>query len=427
MKLTLRIFNVIIMALSLVATVLLFSLPTMTFRSKVAMDVKTFSSFVPDTQFSGDYDVPELIGTDTIYVGINFDLYFGQTAKIMGGNRDIVNEEIIVKNADEIIDTLHEPIDLITDYSIRATIKRTIEDEIYKQVEEARVKFAEEHGGHSTTEEILEDVGMDDAYFTTFADDLYDSANKDDATMDSVSDVLYFQIDEAVHKSEKSGMVDTSGFTDDKRNEIGDNLVNIFSDLKLVNEDGSLKKISLISYIYISQFIANDLASKVADKSVLEQKADETITDYADRLLGMYVLSQMPEQFYTVVGYVALALFIGLFLFTGIWVGLFVITLVKTLTPRPWTIFGVWFWIIGSLQLILGFGITILTKFVIAKLPIPLEGTPIHSFALAIRTSVVIPSILFLVCIPLAIVYSVFKGEQKMRVHEDRQIQKEAK
>jgi len=415
MKITLRIFNVLIMVLSLAAAVLLFALPTLTFKSKIAVDVKSFSKFVPETKFTSDYDMAELLGTDTINLGINFQLNVAQTNKIIGGHKEIVNDEIIIKNSSEIIDTLHEPVNLITDFAIHSVIKSTIKDEITRQVESARVKF----GAASTAEEIMREVGMNDEYFTNFSYNLYDAANSKGATLNSVNEVLYTQIDDAVARSEQSGLVDNSGFTEETKGDILNNLGGVLNDLQLVNSDGSLKPISGISYMYISNHVKNQLTGKVADESLLEQRADESIVDYSDRMLELYVVTQMPDVFYTVVGYVALALLVGNIIFGCIWIALFVITLVRTISKnKPWTFFGPWFWILGSLQLVLGFGITILTKFIMPNFMPSMEGMPVTAFLMSIRTSVVIPSILFLICIPLAIVYSVFRGEAKLRSQE---------
>ena len=197
MKLVLRIFNFIIMGIALAATIMLFTTPAFTFNSKIAIDVQTFAKFVPETKYTSEFNIVELIGTDTINVRIKFNLDAGGITKNMDGKREKINNDIIAKNVDEMADILHEPIDLITDYSIRSVIKSTVKDEITKQVDEASKKY----NSTSTAEEIMDEVGMDDAYFTKFSNSLYDSANKDGATIDSVSDVLYAQIDDALAKA----------------------------------------------------------------------------------------------------------------------------------------------------------------------------------------------------------------------------------
>ena len=73
MKIVIKIFNAIIMALSLVATVFLFISSTFSFNSHIALDVEKFAKFVPETKFTENIDIVNLLGTDTIHVGIKFN------------------------------------------------------------------------------------------------------------------------------------------------------------------------------------------------------------------------------------------------------------------------------------------------------------------------------------------------------------------
>ena len=403
------------MALSFVATVFLFVTPTLSLNSKIAIDVTTFSKFVPETEYTHDVDVVHLIGNDTIYVGLKFSLNPAGITKIMKGDRDEVNNALIKDNIEDICAMLHEPVDIITDYSIRSIIKSTVQKEIYNQVDDARKKYAEAGGSSSSTEDIMDEVGMDDAYFENFARELYSSANADGATVDTVTETLNIQIDDALDRARESGMVDDTGMTEEKEAQVKDNLVSILNSLNLVNEDGSLKKISEISYSYLASYLKDALTGKV-DAAELEQKTGESTPSYMDRLIELFVYTQLPDMVYQIVGYVALGLFIGIFVFGAIWLLLFVITLIKTLTRKPWTMFGFWFWLIGPLQLILGLGLTVAFKFVLpAKIGPALAAfnLPIKTLILAPRTYCLVPSILFLAAIVIGIVYGVLKAIAK--------------
>ena len=416
MKIVIKIFNAIIMALSLVATVFLFISSTFSFNSHIALDVEKFAKFVPETKFTENIDIVNLLGTDTIHVGIKFNLTYGGIGEVRDGNRDKINEKIISNNVNDIITMLHEPIDLITEFSIREVIKSTVKDEIYKQVDDANQRY----GGYSTTEDIMDEVGMDDEYFNNFSIALYDAANEDGATVDSVSDVLYSQIDEAMARAEESGMVDTSGFSEDTKTSIRENLLGILESLQLVNDDGTLKKISQISYIYIAEYAKKGLDGKVDDPAVLEKEPGESEPDYADRLMHLFIITVIPDFAYMIIGYVCTALLIGLFVFAAIWGILIIITFLRTLsTKKPWTIFGPWFWIVGSLQLILGVGLTAAGKFILPKFNIQATGLPIRSIILAPRTYALIPSIIFLAMIIIAIVYAFFKKAAKMEMYRN--------
>lgn len=402
MKLLVRIFNFIIMALGLAGIVCLFAFPAFSFNSNVALDVEKFSKFVPETQYTKDLKVTDALGTDEIHVAIKFSLNIGGVTKSMSGKREVINEGIVSKNVDDIVYTLHEPVDLITEYSVRTIIKSTIKDEITKQINNAKTT-------DSTAEEIMEGSEIDDEYFTNFAFALYDATNEDGSTTESVSNVLYWQIDEAIHRAQNAGQpIDSTKFTD-KMGDITNNMVKVLTDLKLVNPDGTLVKLSEVSYFYLATYLKGQLNGKV-DPAVLEQKSGETLPAYADRLVSEFVLTQMPDAFYKTVGGVCVGLFIGLFFFTAIWAFLLGWTVYKNFfCKKPFTWFGPWFWLIGSAQLVLGLGLTVFGKFIFPTMKVNYGQIPLKSVILAPRTYALVPSILFLVSIVVAVAYLIVK------------------
>ena len=110
MKLILRIFNIVIMALSMMAGIFLFVAPSFSFNSEIALDVKKFSEFVPDTEYSHDIDIANLLGTDQIYLHIQFEIDRGGLTKTMKGDREVINNNVISKNIDSVLDELREPV-----------------------------------------------------------------------------------------------------------------------------------------------------------------------------------------------------------------------------------------------------------------------------------------------------------------------------
>ena len=421
MKLIIRIFNVVIMAIAAVAAVFLFLPPAFTFKSKITLNVDTFSQFVPETEYSKDIDIPKLLGTDVINVGLSFDLDIAGINEMKDGKKEVINDKLVSKNIDDIVTVLHEPVDLITEFAIRSNVKKLISEQVYNYVEQAFNDYKSSHPGSekaisSSTEDILEEVGIDDEYYTNFTNELYDTANAKDATVDSVNNVLYDQINEALDRAKRSGIVDVSSFGDSAKENIRSSIVSVFNSLNLIKEDGnSLEPIGQIAYVYLSSYLKQELSSDMSEEE-LARKPDEEIGAYSDRLLETYVLTKMPDIFYQIVGYVSLGLFIGVFVFAGIWALLIVITLIKTFTKKPWTFFGPWFWLVGIVELILGFGLTALARFALRKVDIASLGLPIQNLLVSIKTYALIPSILFIVCIALAIVYTVIKSIAKKTI-----------
>ena len=412
MKIAIRILNIIIMAISVAAGVFLFMPPAFSFNSKVTINVATFSQFVPETEYSKDIDIPTLLGTDSIYVGVRFKLDVPGISEMKDGDKDKINDKLIAENLKEMIELLHEPIDLITDFTIRANIKRLVQEQITANVDEAVKTYNSKSGSNSKTEDVMEEVGINDAYFTNFSNALYDAANSDGATVDYVNEVLLDQVNEALKRAEKSGAADTSSFGDSQKQALSDSFLGIFTSLNLVEEDGvHLKKISSIAYMYLANYLKGELKSY--DEATLARQSGEDDEAYADRLLDLFVKDKMPDLFYKIVGYVSLGLFIGLFVFAGVWAILFLITLIKTFTKKPWTIFGFWFWIVGVVELIVGFGLTAITKLVLSRFDVSKFGLPIKEVLISIKTYALIPSILFVVTIVIGIVYAFFRSACK--------------
>ena len=417
MKIVLKIFNFIIMAVAAIATLFIFITPTISFNSKIVIDIETFSKFIPQNEYTSGFDIVGMLGTDSIEVGIKFRLDAIGVNEIMKGDKDQINEELIGSNIDDITDILHEPVDLITEYYVREAVKRIISEEVYRQVDNARQQYAEKAGVEgSTTEEIMEEVGINDAYFTSFAYALYNASNADGATVDTVGEALYQQIDEALDRAGESGVVDNTGFSEDSKATIKDSLINSYSMLDLIEEDGyHVKKISQIAYIYLTKYLKEQLSGKVSSEKLAQQSGEE-LPEYSDRLIKLFVYNQMPDMVYKVISYVALGCFIGMFVFAGIWLVLLIITLIRTFTKKPWTIFGFWFWLVGSLQLVLGLGLTILGKFILPKIDISSLKLPLQSAVLAPRTCVLIPSIIFIGMIVFAIVYAIIKSGARTEI-----------
>ena len=411
MKIALKIFNVIILALAAVATVFLFTSPTLSFNSNIGLDVQKISEFVPETDYTHDINIQSALGTDEIHVRISFDVNFTEAGKFAKGDRETINNELIINNVKDIVDIMHEPVELIADFSIRSIIKSTIKAEITKQIDAAR----EQYGSSSSTEDIMDEVGMNDAYFKNFSYALYDAAIADGATVDSLSNVLFEQIDNALALAEDSHMIDNSSYTEEKKVDIKNNLVSVLTDLKLIKDDGvTLKNIRYIPYRYFADYLYNELVSKVEDPHSIEQGPTETDQEYSDRLMEVYVLTQLPDAFYTAVGTGSIVLLITLYVFAGIWGILIVLTIIRMFSrKKPWTVFGPWFWIIGSLQIVLGIGITVFGKYIFPALHVSFGEAPIKTFMFAPRTFALIPSILFISSIVLAIVYGFFKRSVK--------------
>ena len=432
-KLIIKIFNCVIIAVATVATIFLFASPSLSFNSRIDLDVAKFSQFIPKIELTKDIELEDALGTETFSLKIQFKLTPTGVTKAMKGERETINEMVIDNNVDGILEELGEPVSLLTDYSIRYAVKKTIKSETTKYIGEAIQSFKSKYPQVEdyTAEEIMAEANINEAYFQEFADSLYDTSNADNATLTSVNEVLFDQVGKAIAKAKKATpYIDDSAFTDAKKDEIKSSLSNIYGSLNLVKEDGEhIEKMNQIAYIYLSNYLKDQLTGKEGVKAEnLVQKSGETKKEYSDRLVGEFVDTQIPDVVYQVISYVSIGLFVGLFIFTLTWVGLILITVLRTFfSKKTWTFFGPWFWIIGLLQLVLGLGLTIAGKIILPKyLDISKFNLPVSDIRIAPRTYALVPSILFLVCIVLAIAYLVLKILFKKKLKEDDSKEREA-
>ena len=432
MKSVVRIFNFIIMGISAVAMLLLFTTSTFTFNSCVGLKAEYFNNFnslIPASVDVGTIDVPYVLGTDNIYLSLKCDLGFGEVNTLMGtSNNELVNKELIENNIGGVFADLHEPIDILTEYTVRTALKKIAHDELAEQITNALTG-----AGHAaTTEDVMDEMGMNDNYFRGFAKLLYDVGNTQSdpenidqgPTIDAFTDVIFNKIKEILAEAKEvtAGSVDESYLTEDKKAQIKDGFVSIFNDIGLIMDDTvHIYRVSKVSYLFLAKFIKQDLQSKVPDPSILDKKTTENYEKYAERLSVLFVETLLPTTFYTLVSYICLGIFIGIILIAAIWAILLIFTTIRTFSSdKPWTFFGPWFWVVGSLQIVLGIGLTIFGKYILPKMPLPLDGTPISSFAVAPRTFALIPSILFIVMIGVAIAYLIISHPVKKEYKNKR-------
>ena len=408
MKLVLRILNLVIAAIAGVAVILLFAMPAFSFNSKVVVDVDKLSKFIPETTYTKDIDVVDTLGTDEVQVGVKFKLSAGDINKVKNGDREIINNNVVVKNLDDTLQILNEAVDVLADNTIRKTLQSLIKDEIKRQIENAKKDESK------NADEIFDLLGLDDDYFKYFSDRLYDEANRSGATTDSLGQILQEQVDDALVRAEKSNAIQPGTYTEEQQEGIIKNMVSILNQLEMVNEDNTLKKISDLPYMYVTKFIREQLKEKVAE-SELTQNDGENMQHYSNRLLETYVLNMIPDMVYDIVGYVSLGMFIGLFIFAGSWIVLAAIELLQFIFINKKLrlfkgLFYPIFTIVGILQIVLGFVLTGVCKFVLpTKLDISAFNLPIKDAVIVPRTAALATSLVFIIVVGVGLVHFILK------------------
>ena len=215
-------------------------------------------------------------------------------------------------------------------------------------------------------------------------------------------------------RAEKGGYIKSSAFTDEQKNAVKDGLDKILGQLNMKNDDGTIKHISDLPYIYSINFVQKELTGKV-DASELAQRSGESLRQQSDRLLELYVFDLMPTTFYTVVSYISLGILIAVFVLAGIWLLLAAYEVLSFLFPkakfRLIKLFLVPLFFIASIvQIGLGFVLTGVFKYVLPKsLDITSLGVPVKEVILVPRTFALGTSIVVIITIGLLMVGFVLK------------------
>lgn len=453
MKSVVRIFNLIIMAVSGLATALLFINSTLTFNSRISFDnafINNFFSTIVDkinqpTQsetdpvlkepFVNEINVTKILGTDHVNLKVQFDLSFSEINTLMGKlDKELVNQELLDKNLSSIFADLHEAVNILTEYIARTALRSVAKKEIYKQVR----KSLEDTGYPSTATDIMDEVGMNDNYFRGFAKTLYDAANipdnpstaneDDGCSVNKFVQTIKLQLEDVLDEADEitNGKVNKETMLNNPEldNELRNGFISVITAADLIQSDGeTFVKMEKAAYVFLAKILKEQLSGTVSPDE-LEPQAGESREAYAERLSKLYAHNMLPDVFYTITGYSSLGLFIGVIVFAAIWAILIIITLIRTFSSKkPWTIFGPWFWIVGSLQVVLGLALTIFCKFYLPSMSFmqrALEGSPFKSIAVAPRTSMLIPSMIFLGMIVFAIVYTIIAHPVKKEYKDQR-------
>ena len=408
-KLISRLFSLVIAATAVVATVLLFTLSPLSFNSKVVVDVATISKAIPETDYTKNINAKDLLGTEEIQVGVKFTMSLDDISKAKAGDKEVINDRLLKENLDGVLETLDNAIDVLADNTIRTALKSTISEEIKKQIENARPEDAP-----YTTEQIMTALDIGEEYFRGFTSAMYAEANRDGATADSVSTVLLEQTGEVMMRAEKGGYIKSSAFTDEQKNAVKDGLDKILGQLNMKNDDGTIKHISDLPYIYSINFVQKELTGKV-DASELAQRSGESLRQQSDRLLELYVFDLMPTTFYTVVSYISLGILIAVFVLAGIWLLLAAYEVLSFLFPKAKfrlikLVLVPLFFIASIVQIGLGFVLTGVFKYVLPKsLDIASLGVPVKEVILVPRTFALGTSIVVIITIALLMVGFVLK------------------
>ena len=289
MKTVIRIFNFIILGISGLAIALLFMNSAFSFNSRLSFDTDFIDNYfnqiadqindsIPATEtdpvlkepYIGEIDFAHVLGVDHINLSIKFDISFSEANTLMGKqDEDLINQELIEGNVSSIFTDLHEPVEILTEYTVRTVLRGIAKKEVYKQI--VKALDANPQATSSATD-VMEEVGMNENYFRGFAKALYDAANTPDdpehaqpddgCSIDAFVDVIFNRLKSTLAEAGAAtgGEVSEDSLTPEMKEEIKNGFITIINEAGLIQEDGqTFVRVSQVSYVFLGKLLKEQL------------------------------------------------------------------------------------------------------------------------------------------------------------------------
>ena len=413
MKTIIRIFNIVFVAISALAIVLLVALPTVSVNVSYPITAAQLTKVVPENETTKDINFEEALGGEKIVIGLSLSVTPSALgAAVSGNSKEVIDKEFIDPNINNVTNTLRDPIHRVA----KGVAKQLLVKVLIQQFEDI---INDNKGEDSrTAAQIRNASGLDDNYFKGFTEDLFVTIDKPNATVSGAVDVMFDKLSDAVNKiSHESSGIEIPNIDSSYKSSLQSSLVTVLDDANLLKEDGE----TLYSFDIIIDALLVDILRQSKNEvgkegETMEEKAAELQPTLAKLIKGVF-----SEDMYNTMALVLKVMLIVLIVLIVIWAFFLVFTLLKTILGRKkmWTFTGPHFWIAGVIQLVLGVGITIATSILLSGdnlSRIMPEGmsNPLSGISASLVTCCFIPSILVIIMIPLTIVYTVFKHKVKV-------------
>lgn len=457
MKLILRIFNLVYIALAAVACVALFTKPLVAINAGLALEKQDVSNLLYDS-FSdqvSEEDFGKAIEKSLDEDGklrLSIKLEIPSTAVITKDSKAITNDltEQLNDTVNDVVDKLNGTIKELAKIMAKDAGKEAIRDSIAEQIggeSEAAKQTMIEHG---ITDEYLDDMT------TKIMDSLLGENGAEKVeTVDELMAVITPNISEIVGMlgSGENPLPDFEGDPEAKTAEMTDEIKEELEKALEENHllvDGKIVDMDQAIDDFLADFIDQLLGEGGEDGSKEGEKAPEEtpaalrrlivregeeekesklkqkIRDLLNQKIEELNINEYVEQFWY-----APLIFTGLLVFP--WALFIIVTIIRTIRKskcwtKPWVVF-----FFAFLQVIFGIALYLVTtKFIgkileVISLPEDSPAALLNNASLSVQTSSFIPSILYLVMIPLTIVYIILAHRVKKQHKIEKKERKAAK
>lgn len=453
MKLVLKIFNLAYIVLAAVACVALLTAPIVQIDASIrAPKEQAVELIYPMFEGQGiekaDFEVAfEKSLDENKTIGFDLNLSLPATSTISKDASEITKSltDQVNTTVDQIVKNLNPTVKELAKLIAKKAGKDAIKDSIAKQIDTT-------NPGQSA--QIMQDCGITDEYIDNMTEDVLNSllGNEEEGveavkTVDELMDRIDGNISDVCHKLSEG---EVAGYEPDGLDEkiasmnddIEKQLKDALLEAKLCDEDGNINDVDAAIDELLATFLdglmngdsSSDPATKAAPIRVLaddgseeqESKLNAKIREFLTQKIEEFNINGIVEQFW----FVPLIITFGLML---PWLIFILITLIRTLRKKKvWTKSWVIF-VFAILQVVFGLALYIATASFTTQILdiIPLPDNPaieiVRASSLSIQTSTFIPSILYLVMIPMTIVYMVLAHKVKKDYKSEKKGKKKSK
>ena len=419
------------MAFALTAIVSLLMMPTLKVDVHYSLGTEQIANMMSKEEGSNssEFDYKEVLGEEGINVNLGISLSSKALLRsVTSDATTVVNEEIIEPNVENITDSMRSMLfsmgSSMLKFAISKSLPALFDDLIDKAKPEQDTR---------TAEEIRGTIGMDNAYFSSFANDIISVIRSDKPTVTMVNNMVCDSMNNAIDKlNEGIDGFQVPKMSEEDKNNAREMTVNMLNSLGMVKEDNeSLYPFATVvdALVVTSLSSSSNNGSNELENLNVEQRAAKlkpTINDY--------VKNMIPGESYDTMALVLKILLIVIGVFVLMWALYFLYTFFRTIFAKKkvWTFTGPIFWIMGIIQIILGVVATALAAVMLNGSMLSTimnnsgSGSAEASEAMAglkvsLMTCTFVPSIILLIMIPTTITYFVLKQKYKRQLKAEAQ------
>lgn len=389
MKLFLKIFNVVYLAIAAIAICCFLTQPYIDLKGSYNLEPANITSMVKEAAGKDitEQEIQAIVGDTAIGIDIQAKV---EAKYVFNFNDKETLKNSIVVPFDNTKQKVMTDLSPIVENAVERTARNIAKKVIIQSVEQKIAELSPE----TDVQKAMSDANLDDAYFESFAGEVYAEATKENATIDKVNDnvVSGKMIDISKRLAEQAGLpefADTTKIGGEMSAQVKEQMKSKFIENEFCDSEGNI--------VNIKEKIRSEIQSK------LNLSVDEYATSFSEYSLYYFIV-----MWALIAPWLALAIFsiIRIIRRKKVWV-------------KTWYLF-----VFASIQLILGVGLTIAVNNFLPKiagvLPLGDFQDVLSTLKLSVVTSSFIPSILYLVMIPLVIVYTVFAHKAKKQYKREK-------